>query len=538
MAQAPTFLQDVTPESGIQFQHFSGNSGKHFIVETVASGLVSFDFDGDGLLDIYFLNGAPLLNRSADPQPTNHLYRNEGDFRFHDVTQRAGVGDTGFALGGVAGDFDNDGDQDLFISNFGNTVLLENSGDGTFVRREYSAPHERPQVGAGLALLDINRDGLLDLYVANYVQFGFDRDVSREIFGVPAAPGPKDYLPEKDCLYLNLGEGNFLDISAQSGISDVAGTGMGVIAFDFDRDSDTDIFVGNDSAPNFLFENLGESSFAEIGLLAGLAYDVTGAQQATMGVDFGDYNHDGWLDLVTTNFADEVPTLYENSGAGFFDDVGVAAGLGVANRSVTWGVAFVDIDNDSWLDLYIAAGHLISGVSRLNDTERFEAPNLLLLNDGGGKFTNWSHTVKGDRPERVSRSVAVDDFNNDGRVDVAVLNLNDTPQLYANVCNSTPANHFLNLHLVGQLSNRDGVGCEVIVRAGSLQLAQQTCRGRGYQSHFGSRLHFGLGKHATVDSITISWPSGVEQQIGPISGDRFMTIFEPPADAEQSGKDQ
>lgn len=523
-AQAPIRFEDVTTASGVDFNHFSGGSGKHFIIETVTAGMATLDYDNDGLLDLYFLNGAPLQGRYLDPTPRNRLYRNLGGFRFVDVTDEAGVGDTGFALGVVAGDYDNDGDIDLFISNFGPTVLLENQGDGTFVRREFSHP-AKPRVGAGLSLLDYNRDGTLDLYVANYVDFNFEKNVARLIYGVPAAPGPRDYQPDSDCLYRNEGNGVFCDVSQETGIADFAGAGMGVIAFDFDNDQDTDIFVCNDSAANFLFQNLGNGKFTESALLAGLAYDVLGAEQASMGVDIADYNRDGHLDVIATSFIDEVPVLYQNSGDGYFDDLGFSAGLGLASRSVTWGVGFADFDWDGWPDLFIASGHLLEGVTRLSDRERFEAPNLVLRNEAGKQFVDHSagEAFQVDNA-KVSRGIVLDDLDGDGRVDVAILNLNDSPQLLRNVTRAEGG--FLQLELVGTQTTRDAAGARVELLDANAPQVQELVLGRGYQSHFGKTLNFGIASAERHPTAKIVWPDGSTQVVEGLAPNRRHVIVQ------------
>ena len=524
-AQGPISLEDVTQRSGIDFEHFSGRSGKFYLVETVTSGLATLDYDNDGWIDIYFLNGAPLLNDSVLPPPTNRLFRNVGGMQFVDVTTQSGCGDIGFALGVTAGDFDNDGDQDLFVSNFGPNVLLENNGDGTFARHVFEPMNPRRRVGAGVALLDMDQDGNLDLYFANYVDFSFDQRGNRKIFGVPAAPGPKDYKPDTSTLYRNMGDGIFRDVSVESGIGLIAGPGMGIVAFDFDGDQDTDVFVGNDSAANFLFENKGNSTFEEIGLLAGVAYDLTGSQQGTMGVDVGDFDCDGDLDLVTSNFMDEIPTLYRNSGKGYFDDIGAVSGLGVTARSVKWGVGFADFDLDSWPDLFLASGHLIAGISRVNDSEKFASPNYVLRNLDGKRFSNITSTVgSAGAAVDVSRGIALDDLDNDGDVDVVVLNLDDQPQVIQNT--TANSNHFLQLQLVGKESNRDAVGSLVTVRVGERKMAQAVLSGRGYQSHFGTRLCFGVGQLSDEVSVTVQWQRGQKQEFKNVSTNQFLLLIE------------
>ncbi len=527
-AQESIELMDVTAATGVAFQHFAGRTGKHFLIETVASGLATFDYDSDGLVDIYFLNGAPLQDAHEVPIPKNRLFRNLGDMRFADVTDAAGCGDIGFALGVVAGDYDNDGDTDLAIANYGPNVLLVNNGDGTFARREFVETEKRNRVAAGAAFLDADGDGNLDLYFSNYIEFSFDKAVNRTFFGVPAAPGPKEFPPDTDTLYRNLGDGNFSDVSLSSGIANVAGPGMGVVAFDFDSDRDTDIFVCNDSAANFLFENKGNFSFEEVGLLAGVAYDVTGSQQASMGADIADFDGDGDMDLVTTNFIDEIPTLYRNSGMGYFDDIGPKVGLGVATRSLTWGVGFSDLDNDTWPDLFIATGHLIDGSSQVNDTERFATRNLVLRNMQGKRFQDISTLVgSAGKAVQVSRGTAHDDLDGDGRLDVVVLNLNDRPQIIKN--DTKAPGHYIQLRLVGRKSNRDAVGTKVEIRTKDRTLTQEVVAGRGYQSHFGTLLHFGLGPFSGTVDVSIHWHSGQQQEFSqlPTDGSWIMCEGEP-----------
>jgi len=524
--QAPILLEDVTRQSGIDFAHFSGRTNKFYIVETVTAGLATFDYDNDGLIDIYFLNGADPLNDKPGPNaPTNRLFRNIGNMKFVDVTPQSGSGDFGFALGVAAGDFDNDGDQDLFVSNFGPNIILLNNGDGTFERREFPPTGTRRRVGAGVALLDIDQDGNLDLYFANYVDFSFDQRGTRFVFGVPGAPGPLDFNPETSTLYHNMGDGSVNDISGESGIGSVAGPGMGIVAFDFDGDLDTDVFVSNDSAANFLFENKGNSTFEDIALLAGVAYDLTGAQQGTMGADIADFDCDGDLDLVTTNYMGEIPTLYRNSGAGYFDDLGAAVGLGTAAQSVKWGVGFADFDLDSWPDLFMASGHVLATISRVKDSEKFATPNYVFRNLIGKRFADVSSSVGSAlKAADVSRGIALDDLDNDGDVDVVVLNLDDQPQLIQNT--TKKSNHFLQLQLVGKNCNRDAIGSLVTLQLGEKRTAQAVVSGRGYQSHFGTRLSFGLGQASETLTVSVQWHGGEKQEFKNVAADHSFLLIE------------
>ncbi len=414
----------------------------------------------------------------------------------------------GFALGVVAGDLDNDGDADLFVTNYGPSVLLDNQGDGTFERRTLQNDGERIRVGAGACLLDFDGDGDLDLFESRYVDFTFEQKVSRTIFGVPAAPGPKDYNPEPDRLLQNDGAGNLIDVSLKAGIAGSSGAGMGVVAFDFDGDFDADIFVCNDSAANSLFESIAPGKFDEIAQLAGVAYGADGGQQASMGVDAADIDHDGDLDLVATNFEDEIPNLYVNSGLGYFDDKGAATGLGKASGNVTWGIGLADLDNDTWDDCYIAAGHLIDGLTT-DGVNRFRARNFVLKNLQGKLVADG---VGGDaqQSQQVSRGCALDDLDNDGRIDITVLNLDAKPQVIQNV--STNENGFLSLRLVGTNVNRDAVGATVEMVVGQERWVKQQIAGRGYQSHYGTRLHFGLGNAKKIDLLRIHWSKDDVQQ--------------------------
>ena len=316
-APGPIQLRDVSRQTGITFEHTDGSCGRRYIVETVSAGLALFDYDRDGDEDIYFLNGAPLPGTKAAQAPRNALYRNDGDWQFTDVTEQAGVGNTGYGLGVAAADFDNDGDLDLYVNNFGPNVLYQNNGDGTFsdVTRHAGVANGN-QVGAGASFLDIDADGDLDLYASNYVDFTFENHRAVRFNGHPAYVGPMDYHPTSDTLYRNNGDGTFTDVSEESGVAAHKGTGMGMVCCDLDHDGDTDVFVGNDVAGNSIFQNDGSGKFEEIGLLSGLAYDVSGRPQGTMGVESGDYDNDGLIDFYVTSYQQDLATLYRNCGDG------------------------------------------------------------------------------------------------------------------------------------------------------------------------------------------------------------------------------
>jgi len=525
--QSPIVLRDVTSETGIDFRHTDGGSGRRYVFEPMSAGVALFDYDGDGRIDVYFLNGAPLPGTEVDEVPTNALYRNEGGWKFTDVTDEAGVGDTGYGLGVAAADYDNDGDQDLYLNNFGPNVLYRNNGDGTFsdVTAEAGVANGH-RVGAGVCFLDADRDGDLDLYVSNYLVFSFDMHVPHAILGVPSYRSPQDYAPDPDTLFRNNGDGTFTDVSIESGLAAHAGTGMGMVAADYDNDGDTDVFVCNDVKANFLFQNDGAGRFEEVGLIAGVAYDFAGAWQGSMGADCGDYDNDGWLDFFMTDYQGELPALYRNSGEGFFDDATLHARAGIrAGPYVNWGTGFADFDNDGDRDLFIACGHLQDNVELRDDTTEYLASNLLMMNRGDGGFLDVSDTGgDGMTPKRSSRGTGFDDLDNDGDVDVVVLNSRREPTILRN--DSPGDHHWLQVRLKGTKTNRDGVGARVRVVAGDLVQVDEVHSGRGYQSHHGTRLHFGLGHRDRVDRVEVRWIGGGVDVFPEVTVDRLLTLVE------------
>ena len=523
----PIQLQDVTRETGITFVHTDGSSGNRYIVETVASGLALFDYDKDGDVDIYFLNGAPLRGSSSVAPSRNSLWRNEGNWKFVDVTERSGLGDTGYGLGVATADYDNDGDQDVYISNFGGNKLYQNRGDGTFsdVTTKAGVSTGEDRIGAGVAFLDIDADGDLDLFAARYVNFTYENHRTVRFNGHPAYGGPLDYQPGAFALFRNNGDGTFKDISAESGISKSKGAGMGVVCADFDNDEDTDIFVGNDKTGNSLFVNDGKGNFKENAGLAGVAYDVAGRAQGSMGVECGDVDNDGLLDIFVTTYQQELATLFKNQGRGFFEDSTrvTKAGEGTL-RYVKWGVGVVDFDNDAHRDIFIACGHLHDNVHLFDSTTLYECPSLVLRNTGSGKFQNVSER-SGDGPlvKRSARGAAFDDLDNDGDVDVVILNSRREPTVLRN---ESAGGHWIGVSLVGTKSNRDGIGARVSVVSGDLSSVDEVRSGRGYQSDYGRRVHFGIGRRDRVDRVEVRWPSGVRDVIAQPPIDRVLTVRE------------
>jgi enediyne biosynthesis protein E4 len=524
---SPILLREVTRETGIGFVHTDGSSGRRYIVESVCAGLALFDYDGDGDVDIYFLNGAPLPGTEVKEPPRNALYRNDGGWKFTDVTLAAGVGDTGYGLGVCVGDYDNDGHLDIYLNNFGPNVLYRNNGDGTFTDVTAAAGvGNGDKAGAGACFLDMDGDGDLDLYVGNYVDFTVDKNQTRFVNGHPAYVGPMVYGPVPDTLYRNNGDGTFTDVSVESGVAAHAGTAMGMVCADYDDDGDTDIVVGNDAMGNFVLKNDGTGRFEEVGLFTGLAYDLHGIGQGTMGVECGDYNHDGRLDFHMTSYQKQWATLYRNLGRGMFEDVTHIEGAGAGTfPHVTWGSGLVDFDNDGDRDLFIACGHLQDTVDLWDDTTSYHARNILLANTGRGKFVDVSaRSGDGLAVKLSSRGAAFDDLDNDGDMDVVILNSRREPTLLRN--DSPGGNHWIQVRLRGTRGNRDGVGARIKVIAGDLIQVSEVHSGRGYQSHYGMHPHFGLGQRARIDRIEVRWIGGGTNVLENVEVDRVVEIIE------------
>jgi len=528
-AEPTMCFRDVTAQTGITFHHADGGSGHYYIMETVSAGLALFDYDGDGDQDIYFLNGRPLEGAEAVSPPHNALYRNDGHWRFTDVTTQAGVGDTGHGLGVAAADYDGDGDQDLYLNNYGPNVLYRNNGDGTFTDVTQAAKvGNANHVGAGTSFLDIDGDGDLDLYVANYLEFSYETHAVDMSPGVPYYASPGRYAPVPDTLFRNDGDGTFTDVTKSSGVGDHAGWGMGMVSADYDNDGDTDVFLANDMAENFLFRNDGRGHFSEVGLLGGIAFDLNGYPHGSMGVDCGDFDNDGWLDFYVTSYQRQLATLYRNVEGRFFLDVTRTTGAGLGTYPlVTWGNSFVDFDNDRDRDLFVACGHLQVNVEQADSSAKYHVENLLFANTGKGKFVDVSNQAgDGLAVKLSSRGAAFDDLDQDGDVDIVVLNSRQKPTILRNDTES--GNHWIQLRLHGTKSNRDGVGCHVRVTAGGRTQLAEVHSGRGYQSHHGMRLHFGLGDSDRVERIEIRWLGGGTQVIEDVGVDQLVVVVEGP----------
>ena len=523
----PISLVDITSQSQINFVHSYNGHDQRYIVESVGSGIATLDYDSDGLIDVYFLNGAAIPIESG-PKTSNAFYRNLGHMTFTDVTLASHSEDLLFSLGAAVADYNSDGFPDVFVTNFGSNCLLHNNGDGTFEDVSMMAGvGGRDQLGAGTCFLDADRDGHLDLFVGNYVQSPVEKNVKRTTEGFPSYPGPLDFKTDPDFLFHNNGDGSFSDYSAISGISEHSSTTMGCITIDFDDDGDTDIFVANDVDRNFLFENDGAGKFLEVGIQRGLAFSGDGKRNGNMGIYCADFDGDGTLDFFTTTFSNELPVLYKNDGFGNFMDATIEFGAGVnLLPHANWGTAFFDVDNDGDQDLVIANGHTDPNVSSWAYTTAWKVANTMLINRGVGHFKDISKTCgSGLEPVENSRGVATEDFDLDGDVDIIFLNALARPTVIRN--DSIPMHHWLQLDLKGKTSSRDGTGSRVTVEVAGKKIVKEVHSGRGYQSSFGQRLHFGLGGSKSVSKLRIRWPNGESQLLLDVAADQILTVVQP-----------
>ena len=515
---------DVTAQLGIEFRHTNGESGKKYFIEPIGSGVALFDFDNDSDLDLYLVNGTDLPGHTSPAPPTNRLYRNDGDI-FTDVTREASVGDTGYGLGCCVGDYNNDGFTDLYVTNYGANVLYHNNGDGTFTDVTESAGVEADRFSSGCAFLDLDADGYLDLYVVNYVQFDLETNPECTRQGVRTYCTPEALQGAADILYRNNGDGTFTDITAKSGISGANGKGLGIVCGDIDNDGDVDIFVANDTTPNFLYRNDSDTAIemTEDALFAGVAISEEGRAYSGMGANLGDFDNDGYLDIVITNFQDQTNSLYHNDQGGFFDEVSFARGIGEKSlRYLAWGVDFVDFNNDGWLDLFVANGHLDDNVAEIDPIGTYAQPNQLFLSNGGINFVESVDVAIAN--QKVSRGTAFGDIDNDGDVDIVVSNLKDAPTILRN--DSEKTSRWLSVKLVGTHCNRDAIGARVTVVSGNLTQIREVKSGSGYLSQNDLRLHFGLGGATRVDKLTVRWLCGKVQALQDIETNRGLVITE------------
>jgi len=519
-ASGPWFV-DVARAAGLAaFRDTCGSLAKDYLVETLGSGLAVFDFNNDGLLDILLVNGSSfeILDNPHVPKTSSRLFRNNGDGTFTDVTRESGLINQGWGVGVSVGDYDNDGHRDVFITNFGSNALFHNNGNGTFTDVTREAGLESSNWNTGCAWGDYDRDGRLDLYVSRYVDFnraqiaGPGSATYCRYQGIPVACGPQGLPGLPDYMYHNEGGGKFREVSADIGIRDTGRAyGLGVTWVDFDNDGWPDIYVANDSMANFLWHNQGNGKFEEIAFEAGCAVSADGRAQSSMGIAVGDYDNDGWMDLLVTNFAEDYSTLYHNNH-GQFEDVTYQAGLGtVSYNQLKWGAGFVDFDNDGWKELFVANGHIYPQADQTQS--KYRQANQLFRNLRDGRFALVSGHETGFTELRSSRGAAFGDLGGKGQIEVVVNNIDEEPFLYRQSRQNSGA--WVRLKLVGTKCNRDAIGARITITAGGLTQIDEVRSADSYVSSSDVRVHFGLGNALVIEQLQVRWPDGtVEKRTG------------------------
>jgi enediyne biosynthesis protein E4 len=531
---------NVARESGLNVKTIFGGEHKNkYLLETTGCGVAFYDFDNDGWLDIFLVNGSRLEGFPAGQAPTSHLFKNNRDGTFTDVTAKAGVGRSGWGQGVCIGDYDNDGFEDLFVTYFGKNVLYHNNGDGTFsdVSEKAGVAGSGKRWNTGCAFVDYNRDGKLDLFVANYIDLDLATAPVPEsgpclYKGVMVACGPPGLNGGKNILYHNNGDGTFSDVSEAAGLFQANGTyGLGVLTADFDNDGWPDIYVANDSTASALYQNKHNGKFVDIAMESGCALSADGKPQAGMGVSAADYDLDGNLDIVKTNFAGDTPSLYRNLGGGTFEDTTFAAGLGRHTQFLGWGVGFFDFDNDGWPDILLCNGHVYPEVEQLKTEAGYPQQKILYKNLRNGRFDDVSAQAgPGITVPAASRGCAFGDFDNDGDLDMVVNTVNDFPQLLR--CDSSTNHNWLKVRTIGTKSNRSGIGARlrcVTQPPGEPKPHQQIDEvrsGGSYISQNDLRVHFGLGKAEKVDLLEIRWPSGQVDTLKDVKPNQLIFVKE------------
>ena len=524
---------DVTAEAGIQFRHENGAKGDYHLPEQLGAGGAFFDYDTDGDRDLYLVNSGDLPGGPSKGTYTSVLYRNNGDGTFTNATSEAGAGNIGnYGIGAACGDYDNDGDPDLYVTNFGRNVLYRNDGEGDFTDVTEVAGVGDPLWGSSATFLDYDRDGNLDLYVVNYLRYSLDiPHAACEVDGIRILCHPKNFDGAPDQLYHNNGDGTFTNVTEASGFKAIegrhSGKGLGVVAVDFNSDGEIDIYVANDDTPNYLYYNNGDSTFTEMGLLAGCAYSFNGVAQAGMGVDAGDYNGDGFQDIFVTNLSYETNALYQNNGDGTFSDVIYGAHLGEESfLSVGFGTRFFDYDNDGYLDIFIPNGHIIDNIAQVTDTLTYAQRNQLFHNNGDGTFTEVSsNSGTYFQRESVSRGAIFGDYDNDGDIDIVTTQVNQPAELLRNEGGNL--HNWLRVKLVGVITNRDGIGARLTLTAGSQSWVQEARAGSSILCSNDPRCFFGLGDFAVVNRLEILWPSGILQILKNLAPNQEIVVIEP-----------
>ena len=528
-------FENTISQSGIKFLEDNSATGKKFQPETMTGGVAVFDYNNDGLLDLYFVNGARLPDMDkSDPKYYNHLYRNNGDGTFTDVTDRAGLRGAHYGTGVAAADYDNDSYEDLFITGANGYQLFHNNGDGTFtdvtLKTGLTAGHPELKDAFSVAAgwFDYDNDGLLDLFVVNYLKWSPETEPECKSKGIRAYCSPDSYVGLPNLLFHNNGDGTFTDVSQKAGIFQHVGKGMGAAFADYDGDGFTDVFVSNDTFRNFLFHNNGNGTFSEVGLMSGVAYPENGKSVAGMGVDFRDVDNDGRPDIFeTAMYGDNFP-FFHNAGNGLFDYVTFTSGMGAATARLTaWGIGIYDFDNDAWKDIFTANASILDNSQEI-DHLPYKLRSSVFQNRRDGTFIDVGPQAgKAFEVAAVHRGAAFGDLDNDGRVDIVVNCLNSQPEILMN--RSSNSNHWLVINLVGTLSNRDGLGTRIKLTTADGAQFNHASTSVGYGSSSDKRVHFGLGKATKVQALDIAWPSGVHQLLTNVAADQVLTVREPAA---------
>lgn len=531
-----TTFTNVASQAHLTFPVIYGQEYvKEYIFEANAPGVAFYDYDNDGWLDAFVPNGTMLHGfPSGQAAPTNHLYHNNRDGTFTDVTEKAGLKRTGWCYGVCIGDYDNDGNDDLFLTYYGKNVLYHNNGDGTFtdVTEKAGLGQSRIRFSSGCTFIDYDRDGHLDLFVSRYIDYDFGKGQAGrgsqacKFEGVPVACGPMG-LPKETCsLYHNNGNGTFTEVSEKAGILKAGKRyGLTAVTFDYNNDGWPDIFVACDSTPNLLFRNNHDGTFTEVGMEMGCAVNSNGQVQSGMGVAVGDYNEDGYMDLFLPHFSGDTPILYHNVQGKYFDDDTYTAGLAVNTKYVCWGVGFVDLENNGWLDILHVTGSVYPSAQKVHPDYKFRTQRVVYRNLGNGNFEEVSSLCgPAITHPHSSRGCAFGDFNNDGSMDALIVNLNEPPSLLRN--ENTSGNHWLMVKAIGTRSNRTAIGARVIVTANGHRQIRDVMSGSSYISQSDLRQHFGLGKATQADSVEIRWPSGHIDKLSGVKADQIIVVRE------------
>jgi len=530
---------DATAAAGISFQHVDGRTGEKYLIETLGSGALFFDFDLDGTLDLYIVNATHIPppvdeKHSHGHLPENKLYQNNGDGTFIDITQKAGVGDTGYGGGCASADIDNDGYPEIYITNYGHNRLYHNNGDGTFTDITQKAGVGDARWGTSCAFLDYDNDGDVDLYVVNYMKFSTEENRWWETRGIRTYCSPTDqiagshFVSEPDILYRNNGDGTFTDVTEAAGISHRA-LGLAVAVGDYDNDGYPDLHIANDMEADLLYRNNGDGTFTETADLTGTGYDGNGFPGSGMGSAFGDYDNNGYLDLVVSNASSLPVVLYQNESAAFFTDVSFPTGIGAVTLPYfKWAVEFFDYNNDGLLDIFVANGHLQENIALFSDST-YPQSDLLFRNtrqqNGTYHFTDVSVEVGlAQLPKKVSRGAAFGDYDNDGDIDIFLNNSNQPATLLRNEGGNS--NYWLTIQLIGTQNNASGIGTRIVVKAGELSLFKEVRSGASYLSQSDLRLHFGLGENSEVDTLEIHWQSGRTERFSNLKSNQILRIKE------------